>query len=222
MREPIIFGAGFVIGAGIGGFYMRHKMEREFEDADDSYDTYNEYSGYDRDHEDEPPKKKKKKSSPSHKRRAREDQGEAERPAHERFKRGDSERKRRSRNITPEDQFEEANEMTDEDEEEDPEQTVEEVSYNNKPPKIVSHEKAEALTENDENISSETMFYYTDDDCIVDEDGNIIKAYEVIFGDQLDKYNFKENEDRCIFIYNPGLNTVYEIRKIRGKYIEEG
>lgn len=63
-------------------------------------------------------------------------------------------------------------------------------------------------------FENETLFYYSGNDVLTDEDDVVISDPEELIGDALDKYHFRESNEKIIFVKNSELDTVYEIQKI--------
>lgn len=88
----------------------------------------------------------------------------------------------------------------------------------NRPPRIISYEEAGNLASH---IRADTLFYYTENDVVTDEDGNVIEDYPRLLGDCLDKYDFSTSDETLIFVMNYELGVCYEVQKIMDEYIEE-
>lgn len=82
-------------------------------------------------------------------------------------------------------------------------------------PKIISAEDAGDLMPD---ITSTCLYYYVDDDIIVDEDENVVEDYERLLGKCLDKYGFKNNDESLIFVMNSEIDTCFEIQKVYGEF----
>lgn len=87
----------------------------------------------------------------------------------------------------------------------------------NRPPRIISYEEAGNLAAH---IRSDTLFYYTENDVVTDEDGNVIEDYPRLLGDCLDKYDFSTSDETLIFVMNYELGVCYEVQKIMDEYTE--
>lgn len=81
----------------------------------------------------------------------------------------------------------------------------------NRPPKIIS---AETFSELNPSIETEVLYFYADDKILCDENEEPIEDPEHIIGDCLDKYNFRNNDERIIFVMNYATDTAYEIQKV--------
>lgn len=88
----------------------------------------------------------------------------------------------------------------------------------NKPPRIISYEEAGNLGAH---IRTDTVFYYTENDVVTDEDGIVIEDYPRLLGDCLDKYDFVGSDEMLIFVMNYELGVCYEVQKVVDEYIEE-
>lgn len=88
----------------------------------------------------------------------------------------------------------------------------------NKPPRIISYEEAGNLAEH---IRAETLFYYTENDVVTDEDGNVIEDYPRLLGDCLEKYDFVDSDEMLIFVMNYELGICYEVQKIIDEFVDE-
>ena len=64
------------------------------------------------------------------------------------------------------------------------------------------------------------MTYYTEDDLLVTEENEVIEDVQRLIGDALTKYDFAKNDEKVIFVQNFELNTVYEIEKVWGSYVD--
>lgn len=94
----------------------------------------------------------------------------------------------------------------------DPE-LINEPPYHRKP-KIISSETAAALPAP---TCSQCLLYFPDSGGVItDEEENIILAPEYLIGDALDKYDFRNSDEKVIFVMNYDLNTCYEIDKMSG------
>lgn len=87
-----------------------------------------------------------------------------------------------------------------------------------KPPRIISEE---ALGDVPSYYESKVLFFYRLDDVVTDEEDNVVDDPEYLLGDCLDKYNFRESEEKLIFVRNYALDTVYEVQKINAAHYDE-
>lgn len=60
----------------------------------------------------------------------------------------------------------------------------------------------------------EELYYFTEDDCTTDDDGNVIYEDEVI-GDKLRKFGWMLNEQESVYVRNNPAQTDYLVRKIK-------
>lgn len=87
-----------------------------------------------------------------------------------------------------------------------------------RPPKIISED---ALGELPGYIDQKTLFFYRLDDTVTDEEDEIVDDPEYLLGDCLDKYNFRESDEKTIFVRNFALDTVYEVQKVEAAFGED-
>lgn len=101
----------------------------------------------------------------------------------------------------------------------DPEEEVFEEYQKNKdrPPKIIS---ASAFSELNPSVDTEVLYFYAYDEMLCDENEEPITEPAAIVGDCLDKYGFRDNEERIIFVMNYAINTAYEIQKVDASWTE--
>jgi hypothetical protein len=57
------------------------------------------------------------------------------------------------------------------------------------------------------------LFFYAENDVITDENDVVIEDYERYIGDSIDKFDFRNSDEKKILVKNPEIDTVYEIRK---------
>lgn len=100
-----------------------------------------------------------------------------------------------------------------EDGEEEPERQAHEYHQKTKdrPPKIISVEEAGNLPPH---IESETLFFYSYDEVLVDENNAEIDEPGRLVGECMEKYGFIDNDEKVIFVMNYELSTCYEIQKV--------
>ena len=91
-------------------------------------------------------------------------------------------------------------------------------SNKDRPPKIISED---SLGELPGYIDQKVLFFYRLDDTITDEEDQLIDDPDYLLGDCLDKYNFRESDEKTIFVRNFALDTVYEVQKVEAAF-EEG
>lgn len=70
-------------------------------------------------------------------------------------------------------------------------------------------------------IEQSTLYYYTYDEVLCDENKDPVDNEEMLVGDCLDKYGFRDNEEQILLIRNYSLDTVYEVVKIEEAWYEE-
>ena len=84
-----------------------------------------------------------------------------------------------------------------------------------RPPRIVSYEKTEELSEA---YDEETLFYYIGNEVLTTENGEVIDDPGLYVGDCLRKYGFDRNDETSIFVQNFNHRIVYEIQKVWSSY----
>ena len=72
---------------------------------------------------------------------------------------------------------------------------------------------------NDETLEQESLFYYQGNDILVTEDDEEIHDLPLVVGDCLDKFGFRDNNEKRICVRNYKLGKDYEVIKIDGPYI---
>lgn len=66
-----------------------------------------------------------------------------------------------------------------------------------------------------------TLFYYAGDDVLATEEDEEITDISRTVGNALDKYGFRTNGERVIYVRNPNFATDYEIQKVDGFFSEQ-
>lgn len=66
-----------------------------------------------------------------------------------------------------------------------------------------------------------TLFYYAGDDVLATEEDEEITDISRTVGNALDKYGFRTNGERVIYVRNPNFSTDYEIQKVDGFFSEQ-
>ena len=66
-----------------------------------------------------------------------------------------------------------------------------------------------------------TLFYYAGDDVLATEEDEEITDISRTVGNALDKYGFRTNGERVIYVRNPNFATDYEIQKVNGFFSEQ-
>ena len=79
-----------------------------------------------------------------------------------------------------------------------------------KDPKLISEDKFDE----DESYEKETLFYYNEDDVLTDEHDNEVHNELYLIGDAMDKFDFRNSEERVIHVRNFELQTDYEVIKV--------
>ena len=72
---------------------------------------------------------------------------------------------------------------------------------------------------NDGTLEQESLFYYQGDDTLVTEDDEEIHDIPLVVGDCLDKFGFRDNDEKRICVRNYKLGKDYEVIKVAGAYI---
>ena len=72
---------------------------------------------------------------------------------------------------------------------------------------------------NDGTLEQESLFYYQGDDTLVTEDDEEIHDIPLVVGDCLDKFGFRDNDEKRICVRNYKLGKDYEVIKVDGSYI---
>lgn len=68
-----------------------------------------------------------------------------------------------------------------------------------------------------------SLLYFTEDDVLAEElSGNEIDDVDAVVGDCLDKFGFRTNDEKVIYVRNVNLGNDYEIAKIFAAYADEG
>lgn len=84
-----------------------------------------------------------------------------------------------------------------------------------KPPELLSYEKTGELPEY---YDHQVWYFYSYNEVMVSEDGEVIEDYERFLGDCLDKFDFIDNDEKLIFVVNYEYATLYEIQKVMAEY----
>lgn len=117
--------------------------------------------------------------------------------------------------------YEEAKEADGEEVSEEEEWIEEHKKEMNDKTRIISFEDADELPEY---YKREELFYWTDDEVVSIGDssdgGEVVTDPELLIGDSLDRYGFKDNDEQIIFVRNPKLATLYEVNKVRAAWAD--
>lgn len=91
------------------------------------------------------------------------------------------------------------------------------------PPKIITAEDYEDPEY--DHYDKVTLYYYTDNKVLIDEDDNVIKGPSddprMYVGDLIEKSGFDHNEEKALYVRNTSRGTDYEIGKIFGAFEDE-
>jgi len=79
-----------------------------------------------------------------------------------------------------------------------------------KDPRLISEDKFDE----DDDYEKETLYYYNEDDVLTDENENEVDNELYLIGDAMDKYDFRNSEERIIHVRNYELQTDYEVVKV--------
>ena len=94
--------------------------------------------------------------------------------------------------------------------------TLEHQQYKNDPPKIISADEYDALPPH---IDTKTLYFYHDDETLLDDNDDVIEDPAVLIGNALNDSDFIDNiGEPMMFVYNPALDTAYEIQRVEGAY----
>lgn len=96
--------------------------------------------------------------------------------------------------------------------------TLEHMKHKNDPPKIITSDEYDALPPN---IDTATLYFYHDDETLVDDNDDVIEDPAVLIGNALNDSDFIDNiGEPMMFVYNPALDTAYEIQRVEGTYYD--
>lgn len=96
------------------------------------------------------------------------------------------------------------------------EATLEHMEHKNDPPRIISSDEYDALPPH---IDTQTLYFYHDDETLIDDNDDIIEDPAVLIGSALVDGDFIDDiGNPMMFVYNPALDTAYEIQRIEGAY----
>lgn len=68
--------------------------------------------------------------------------------------------------------------------------------------------------------SRESIYYYIQDDIMVDENEELIPDYHMLIGDTLQESGFDVNDIEDIYVKNPSVGVIFEVSKIFGSYFD--
>lgn len=219
LNKPIIFAAGLIVGAGSGVLvtwqYFKQKYEKQAqEEIQDALDYIQETSNYRGNNlvEDDA------EINPV----ALTDEERKERLLrNEELTTNYASMYKNKQDPDPNIQmdFREAELDEGDDEEETPEQEAnhQHQENRNKPPRIISVEEYENLPAY---IERDTLYYYHYDEIVADDNEEEIVDPESLIGDALDKYGFRDSDESIIFVFNPAIDTAYEIQRVMGAFTD--
>jgi hypothetical protein len=77
-------------------------------------------------------------------------------------------------------------------------------------PRVIS---AETVADLPDYYESRDLYFYANDETLTDENDEEIDDPEMIIGDCLDKYGFRENDEELMYVQNFSFGKVYEVHK---------
>ena len=86
------------------------------------------------------------------------------------------------------------------------------------PPRIITEEEYSALPPH---IDTQVLYFYHNDETLVDDEDDVIEDPAVLIGSALNDSDFIDSGDTMLFVYNPGLDTAYEIQRVDGAWYGE-
>lgn len=95
--------------------------------------------------------------------------------------------------------------------------TAEHLEHFGEPARIISVEEYDALPAH---IDTQTLYFYNSDETVVDDNDEEIVDPSTFVGNCLD--GFIDSEESMIFVYNPSIDTAYEIQRVDGAYRATG
>lgn len=219
VNKPIIFAAGLIVGAGSGVLatwqYFKQKYQKMADDViNDALDYLQESEGYRTDTSlPEDDAEVNPVALTDEERKARLLENERVTTNYASMYKNKQEA---DPNIKMD--FREAD-ITDDDEETPEEQANREHQENrNKPPRIISIEEYENLPAY---VERETLYYYHYDSIVADDNEEEVIEPERLIGDALDKYGFRDSDESIIFVFNPSIDTAYEIQRVMGAWTDQ-
>ena len=81
---------------------------------------------------------------------------------------------------------------------------------------IISDDEFESYPYNDKI----ELVYYTDDNILSEEDGEVVTDREMLIGDFIDTTNFFKNDEEYLHVRNGKISTDFEIKKVFGSYYD--
>lgn len=79
------------------------------------------------------------------------------------------------------------------------------------PPKIISVDEFDNLPPH---IDRETLFFYNLDETLVDDEDDVIDDPAVLVGNALNNSDWIDSGEDMLFVYNPHIDTAYEIQRV--------
>lgn len=87
------------------------------------------------------------------------------------------------------------------------------------PPKVISVEEYDDPEY--DHYDKVTLYYYKDNNTLVDEDDTIIDDPVAYIGDSILKTGFDQNDEKALYVRNTSRGTDYEIGKVFGAFEDE-
>ncbi len=95
--------------------------------------------------------------------------------------------------------------------------TAEHIENFGKPAQIITVDEYEALPSY---IDRDTLYFYDLDEVVVDDEDEVIEDPTKLVGNCLE--GFVDSTDDIIFIWNPSIDTAYEIQRVPQAYYKDG
>lgn len=92
--------------------------------------------------------------------------------------------------------------------------TLEHQEHKNDPPRIITSDEFDALPPH---IDTQTLYFYHDDETVIDDNDDIIEDPALLVGNTLSDF-IDDINNPMMFVYNPALDTAYEIQRVEGAY----
>lgn len=94
--------------------------------------------------------------------------------------------------------------------------TADHLEHRNDPPKIISLQEFDDLPNY---IDRSTLYFYNLDEVVADDNDEAIENPGMFLGNCLDEFIDSGND--ALFVYNPGLDTAYEIQRVDGSWFND-
>lgn len=93
----------------------------------------------------------------------------------------------------------------------------ERLKNRDKPPRIIS---SEAAADVPAYYDFQLLTYYEGNDILTDEEDSVIDCPELLVGDALTKYDFKNSKEQEIFVINYSMDVLYQISRKSGCFLD--